>query len=58
MHRERVRRLWILHAQSVPRHGLWERRELEPPAERPSAKQPERVAPLNRSAAPQLRSYE
>src|SRR5262249_60162200 len=44
MPRERVGRLWILQAQSVPRHGLWERRKLELDAKRPSARLPERLA--------------
>ena len=47
MPRERVGRLWILHAQSVPRHGLWDRRKLELDAKPPSARLPERLAPLS-----------
>jgi len=46
------------HAQSVPRDGLWERRKLELAAKRPSARPPERLAPLSGSAAPQHRGYE
>src|SRR5262245_3616995 len=55
MPRERVGRLWILHAQSVPRHGLWERRKLELDAKRPSARLPERLA---RSAGARPRNIE
>src|SRR5262249_54938750 len=42
MPRERVGRLWILHAKSVPRHGLWERRELGSGAAPPEAGVPRR----------------
>src|SRR5262245_17568500 len=55
MPRERVGRLWILHAKSVSRHGLWERRKLELDAERPSARLPERLA---RSAGARPRNIE
>ena len=46
MPRERVGRLWILHAQSVPRHGLWERRDLEPYAKWPNPCLPRRALEL------------
>src|SRR5258707_110939 len=53
MPRERVGHLWILHAKSVPRHGLWERRGVGPSPRRAGAKQTGRGAPLHQSAPPQ-----
>jgi len=35
MPRDRVGHLWVLHAKSVPRNGLWERRGLEYDADEP-----------------------
>src|SRR5262245_40550356 len=35
MPRDRVGHLWVLHAKSVPRNGLWERRGLECDAAEP-----------------------
>jgi hypothetical protein len=35
MPRDRVGHLWVLHAKSVPRNGLWERRGLECDADEP-----------------------
>src|SRR4051812_26413102 len=35
MPRDRVGHLWVLHAKSVPRNGLWERGDLEFDADEP-----------------------
>src|SRR5262249_29444969 len=40
MPRDRVGHLWVLHAKSVPRNGLWERRDLELITGRPGSPLP------------------
>ncbi len=43
MPRDRVGHLWVLHAKSVPRNGLWERRDLEFDAYEPRSLLPSRA---------------
>src|SRR2546423_15703512 len=53
MPRDRVGHLWVLHAKSVPRNGLWERRELEIFAGEPRGLLPNRAGDtFYRPAAP------
>src|SRR4029453_17295035 len=47
MPRNRVGHLWFLHAQSVPRDGLRERRDLEPDADGPRPCLPSRGLELH-----------
>jgi hypothetical protein len=42
MPRDRVGHLWVLHAKSVPRNGLRERRDLERDADKPRSLVPRR----------------
>src|SRR5262245_42393643 len=43
MPRDRVGHLWVLHAKSVPRNGLRERRDLERDADKPRSLVPRRA---------------
>src|SRR5262249_52761990 len=43
MPRDRVGHLWVLHAKSVPRNGLRERRDLERDADEPRSLLPRRA---------------
>ena len=53
MPRDRVRHLWVLHAKSVPRNGLWERRDLEFDADEPRSLLPNRaIDSFNRTRPP------
>src|SRR6478736_10036564 len=53
MPRDRVGHLWVLHAKSVPRNGLWERRDLEFDADEPRSLLPDRaIDPFNRTRPP------
>jgi hypothetical protein len=50
MPRDRVGHLWVLHAKSAPRNGLWERRDLEFDADEPRSLLPSRaIDPFNRT---------
>jgi hypothetical protein len=53
MPRDRVGHLWVLHAKSVPRNGLWEGRDLEFDADEPRSLLPNRaIDPFNRTRPP------